>query len=232
LSLVLLIEVGTGLKEVVEGFANRLFPEEFPLAVLVQKLRSSVLHFVKVATNIFHRVEELKLISDFNKVISASGVLVIKAGDLDGDRDEIVGDLVEDVPDAVASLVRLDRGEEVEFSVNEVNLDLEDGSPHMNSVGVEVDLVGKESHGGVNSDSNSFNEESVHIVDVLQPHVALFVGLNVVLSVSQELVDLFTLRLDFVMAGSYSVQWNCGIAARRQARRSSCVHKEAFSTVP
>jgi len=69
---------------------------------------------------------------------------------------------------------------------------------------VEVDLVGKERHGGVNSDSNSFNEESIHIVDVLQPHISLFVGLNVVLSVSQELVDLFTLRADVVMAGSYS----------------------------
>ena len=184
MSLVLDVEVGTGLKEFVEGLTNRLFPEEVPLGVLAQEFRSGILDFVEVAADIFHGVEELELISDFDKVISTSGILVIKAGDLDSNRDEIVGDLVEDVSDAVASLVRLDRGEEVKFAINEVNSDLKNRGPHADSVRVEVDLVSQEGHRGVNSDSDSFNQKSVHVIDVLQPHISLFVGLDVILSVS------------------------------------------------
>jgi hypothetical protein len=109
LSFILIIEVGSCLKEGVERFINSLFPQEFPLAVLVQEFRSSISDFIEVAADVFHSVEKLELISNFNEVITASSVFVVKTGNLDSNRDEIVRDFVEDVSDTVVLLVRFNR---------------------------------------------------------------------------------------------------------------------------
>jgi hypothetical protein len=89
----------------------------------------------------------LELILDFNEEISTSGgVLGVKTRDLDGDGDEIIDDGVNDVSDTALTVVGLDRGDEGEVSTLKVDLDLENGRPHVDLVLLDVELVSHELH--------------------------------------------------------------------------------------
>jgi hypothetical protein len=89
----------------------------------------------------------LELILDFNEEISTSGgVLGVKTRDLDGDGDEIIDNGVNDVSDTALTVVGLDRGDEGEVSTLKVDLDLENGRPHVDLVLLDVELVSHELH--------------------------------------------------------------------------------------
>jgi hypothetical protein len=197
-------KVITTFEEKLEGFLNILLPEEIPLSVLVEELLSLVGDLVHVVLDVLEGSEKDELILDFNEVIAGTTVLVIEAGNLDGDGDEVADNFVDDVSNAGLSVVALERGDEVQIgvgAVNEVDLNLEDRGPHVVDVGLDVDLLAKVLHGGVNGDGDSLNEEAVAEVNVAEPVGALLVGLNVIKSVSEELVDLLTLLADIVLAG-------------------------------
>lgn len=137
-------EVVSTLKEEFEGFLNILFPEEVPLSVLVEELLSLLSDFVHVILDVLEGSEENELILDFNKVITGTTILVIEAGNLDGDGDEVADHFVDDVSNAGLAVVALERGDEVQIgvrAVNEVNLNLEDRSPHVVDVSLNVNLL-------------------------------------------------------------------------------------------
>jgi hypothetical protein len=137
-------KVITTFEEKLEGFLNILLPEEIPLSVLVEELLSLVGDLVHVVLDVLEGSEKDELILDFNEVIAGTTVLVIEAGNLDGDGDEVADNFVDDVSNAGLSVVALERGDEVQIgvgAVNEVDLNLEDRGPHVVDVGLDVDLL-------------------------------------------------------------------------------------------
>jgi len=159
---------------------------------------------VHVVLDVLKGSEKHELVLDFNKVITGTAILVVKAGNLDGNRDEIADDFVDDVSNTVVALVALERGNEVQVgfrAVNEVHLNLKDRSPHVVDVSLDADLLAQVVHGGVNSDGNALDQEAIAEINIAEPVSSLFVGLDVIKGVSEELVDFLTLGTDVVTAG-------------------------------
>ena len=191
-------------KEGLEGLVNVLFPEEVPLSVLVKESASLGSDFVHVVLDVLEGAEKNELIFNFNKVIASTSILVIEAGNLNSNGDEVADDLVDDVPDARIAVIAIEGGDEVQIGAgafNQVNLDLENRCPHVANVSLKVKLVAHVLHGGVNGEGDTFNHEAVAEVNVAEPVGALFVRLDVIKSVSEELVDFFTLLADVILAG-------------------------------
>lgn len=191
-------------EEGLKGLVNVLFPEEVPLSVLVKESASLGSDFVHVVLDILEGAEKNKLILNFNEVIASTSILVIEAGNLNSNRDEVADDLVDDVPNAGIAVIALKGGDEVQIGVrafNEINLNLENRSPHVANISLKVKLVAHVLHGGVNSEGDTFNHEAVAEVDVAEPVGALFVRFDVIKSVSEQLVDFFTLLADVILAG-------------------------------
>ena len=197
-------EVVSFFQERLEGFVNILLPEEVPLSVLVKESVTLVSDLVHVVLDILEGSEKHELILDFNKVIASTAIFVVEAGNLDGNRDEIADDLVDDISNTVVALVALEGGDEVQIwvgAVNEVNLNLEDRGPHVVDVGLDADLLAQVVHGGVDSHGDTLNQKAIAEIDIAEPVSSLFVGLDVIKSVSEEFVDFLTLGTDVITAG-------------------------------
>ena len=209
------LEVGALLEEGLERGFNLFLPEEVPLTVLVEERASLVSDLVKVVGDLLHSAEKLELILDFDQVVTSGGFLVVNTLNLDGNRDEIVNKLVDNIADARLTLVAADRWLECEFVIEQVDLDIEDGRPHVSEVQLDVDLVTQVLHARVDSGGDSLNDEAVDVVNVLEPYIALLVRLDVVHGVSQELVDLLALGTDIILTrlhgGSMELSDNLGL---------------------
>jgi hypothetical protein len=189
-------------EECFKGLVNVLFPEEVPLSVLVKESASLGSDFVHVVLDILKGAEKNKLIFHFNEVIASTSILVIEAGNLNSNGNEVADDLVDDIPNAGIAVIALEGGNEVQIGVgafNEVNLNLENRSPHVGNISLKVKLVAQVLHGGVNREGDTFNHEAVAEVNVAEPVGSLFVRLDVITSVSLQLVDFFTLLADVIL---------------------------------
>ena len=91
------------------------------MSVLVEEIISLSGDLIHVVLDILEGSEKDELILDFNEVISSTTILVIEAGNLNSDRDEVADDFVDDVSNAGRAVVALERGDEVQVGVRAVN---------------------------------------------------------------------------------------------------------------
>lgn len=146
-----------------EVLLKGFLPEELLLLVLRDKVVSCFFNLSQVVVDYLHRGEEFKLILDFNEIVS---VVSIKTGHLDSERDEIIHYFHDDISDTILSGSALDGWIKLYLSVSEINLDVEHGRELMVLVVMNVDLVRNEVHRSIDTLGNSFNNESIDIVDI------------------------------------------------------------------
>jgi len=96
----LLFQVFSCSKERLEGVIESLLPKEFLLVVLADESISCCLNFIDISGDGLDRSEKLELVLDLNEVITSVDV---KTWHLDGNGNEVVNDLVDDVDDSCAS---------------------------------------------------------------------------------------------------------------------------------
>ena len=104
---------------------------------------------MEVVLDNLHITEELELVLDLYEVVTRPGVDTPR--DLNGNRDEIVDNLLEDISDTAVLRVGLDGWVEDDgplavVKVLEVDSDLKDWWVTVNGVVSDVDLVCKVSH--------------------------------------------------------------------------------------
>ena len=116
----------------------------------------------------------------------------------------MVREVVDDITDTIVELTAADGWVEGDRAVVEANSDVEDWLQHMQLVVVDGDLLSKVGHRGVDTVGDALNDESVDIVDVCQPLLALLVWLDVVNGVLHELGDLFAFDFGLLEAGGDS----------------------------
>ncbi len=114
---------------------------------------------------------------------------------------------VNDVSDTVLAAVAADRWFELYDSVFEEHFDIKDRGEIVLLIILDVNLLGKVSHGGVDSLSDSFDDVSIDVAEVSWPlkllgHLVLL-GSNVIVQVLDKPVDLFTFSFDGVEASSH-----------------------------
>jgi hypothetical protein len=139
----------TSVEESLETLSKGLFPEEVHLFVLINEGFGGEFDFMEVVLDYLHGTIELELIFDFNKIITSSGIDT--AWNLDGNRNEVINELLEDISDTILACVRLDCGVEDDSSlavleVFQVNSNLKDWWIAVDSVVLDVDLVSKVFH--------------------------------------------------------------------------------------
>jgi len=105
---------------------------------------------MEVSLDDLHAAVELELILDLNKIVTCSGINTAWL-DLNGDGDEVVNDLLEDVPDTVLADVAVDGWVEHDCSlavleVLKVHSDFEDWRVAVDLVVLDVDLIGEVLH--------------------------------------------------------------------------------------
>lgn len=179
------LKIFTTFKEFLERLFEVFFPEEVPLSELIKEGRSLASDLVHVVLDVLEASKQTELILDFNKVISSTTILVIKARNLDSNRDEVTDDFINNISNTVVLIVALEAGNEIQISINKVDLDLEDRSPHVIYVSLNVDLFGEVLHRCANSHSDSLNEKAIAEVNVSEPVSSLFVGFDVIKRVSE-----------------------------------------------
>jgi hypothetical protein len=97
--------VNSGVQESVETLLESLFPKELLVLVLVNEILCSLHDVVELVGHILHGSEQLELILDLNQVVTSVGV---KSWHLNGDGDEVIQDLLNDISDSVTLRVALD----------------------------------------------------------------------------------------------------------------------------
>jgi hypothetical protein len=87
----LLSWVDSSFKESLEALLESFFPKEGLALVLAEELAGSTLNVLEVVGKDLHGAEQLELVLDLNQVVSA---VRVQSGHLDGQRDEVVDDLL------------------------------------------------------------------------------------------------------------------------------------------
>lgn len=146
--------------------------------------------------------EELELILDLDQVVTGGRVETLRH--LDGERDEVLHDQVNDITDTVLAFIAANGGVKLNFAIGEGHFDVKDGSQAVLHVVLVANLLSHVGHGGVNTIGNTLNDKTIDVVDVAFPFFALLVGTNVIGRILHELVNLFTLATDSVESGNYS----------------------------
>lgn len=103
--MLLLPWVNSGVQESVETLFKSLFPKELLVLVLVDEILCSLHDVVELVGHILHGSEQLELILYLDQVVTSVGV---KSWHLNGDGDEVIQDLLDDISDSVALRVALD----------------------------------------------------------------------------------------------------------------------------
>jgi hypothetical protein len=150
----------TRLQEGLETFIQSFLPEEFFIFVLINKLISGLLNLFEVLGELLHGSINDELIFDLNKIITESG---IKSWNLNGQRNEIINDTLEDIFDSIFFTVAADTWVEDYFSINQVNSDVKDWWISVMFVVWNADLVGQEAHGFGDTRSNTLDDERVNV---------------------------------------------------------------------
>ena len=100
-------------------------------------------------------IGQLELILDFDEEIAGASVLVVKAGNENGDTDEVVHDAIDDVSDTVLTIVAFDIWVEAQVITAQLNTDFENRGKHVLHVVLDVDLVSHAVHVSINRIGNT-----------------------------------------------------------------------------
>ena len=103
------------------------------------------------------------MIFDFRQVITLVGV---ESGDRDGDRDEIINYLLDNIPDTRSFVSVVNWWIENNCSISQVNSDVENWKQLMVLVVSDTDLISEVLHGGTDTFSDTLNNQTVHIVNI------------------------------------------------------------------
>lgn len=139
----LLSWIFSSLKESLETIRKSLFPEELLIFVLLNELSGGLFNIVEVVCESLHGSIDDVLILDLNQVITHS---CIKSDNLNSKRDEIINDTLENIFDTVFFGVWSNTWIKDNFSIDEINSDVENWWMSVMLIVSDVNLVGQEAH--------------------------------------------------------------------------------------
>jgi hypothetical protein len=92
--------ISTGVQELLEALFKSFLPQELLIIVLGNEVSSGVLNLLNIVCDSLHGSEKLELILDLDQVITGVG---IKTSHLNGDRNEIINNLLKNILDTCLS---------------------------------------------------------------------------------------------------------------------------------
>lgn len=195
-SVSLLTWVDTSVQESLEVLFEGFLPEEFFIFVLVDELIGGRLDVLEMVRDDLDRSEKLELILDFDQIVTAIGIKTVHH---DSNGNEIVHNVLENISDTASFGVASNGWVEDDLTVSQVDFDVEHWWNHwVLFVVSNADLVGQVGHGGNDTFGNTFNDETIDIIDVSNPSSRFFVWLDVLSSIFHHLVDLLTVVSDIL----------------------------------
>lgn len=105
---------------------------------------------------------------------------------------------VDDVTNTILTFIAANCRLEKDSALAQSNFDVENGHEHVLLIVVHIDLLSKVGHGGVDTIGDTLNDESVNVVLVIYPLLALFVGTDDIHSLLLEFVNLLALDFDSI----------------------------------
>jgi len=154
---------------------------------------------MEVLLNDLHTSKKCELIFNFNKVITSS--CVNTAWNLDGNRNEVIHNFLDDVSYTVLFVVALDwwvkyNGSLSTREIFKINTNFKDWWVSMHSVILDIDLVSKVFHWTSNTLSNSLDYKPINIVNIWEPWLWFLVWLDLFLGYLEKPVNFFTMNFD------------------------------------
>ena len=141
-------------QEGLETLLECLFPKELLILILVDEIFGGLNDVIELVSDILHGTEQVELVLDLNQVVTRVGV---KSWHLNRNGDEVVQNLLDDISNSVSLGLTGDWWIEDHLSISQVDLDVEHWGKQVVLVVGDGDLVGQESHGGLDSFSDTFN---------------------------------------------------------------------------
>lgn len=116
---------------------------------------------------------------------------------------------INDVANTVLALVAANGRVELNLTVLQGDFDIKDGGKAVLHIVLVGDLFSKVGHGGIDTVSNSFNDQAIDVIDVALPLLTLLIGTNIIGGVLHQFVNFLALASDSVEASC-----NSGIVQR------------------
>jgi hypothetical protein len=123
--------------------SQSFLPQELEILVLVNEVSGGIFNLSEVVSHDLEITKKIKLILDFNQVVTVAG---IETHHLDGERDEVIGYLHDDITNTVSTLARLNGRLELDITVSEVNLDIKHWWKLIVLVVLDANLVREKIH--------------------------------------------------------------------------------------